>query len=254
MQILTSPTEIFQEKQDLLLFLDTHLPKLQEKDILVITSKIIALSEGRTAKLPTKQEKKDLAKRESEEIVETPWCAMTRKNTDWSANAGMDESNAQGKIIFLPKEPLASAQFLHTELCKKYGLKQFGLIISDTRLVPLRTGTLGIALAWAGIEPLQDYRGTKDLYGRELKMTQANIVHALATSAVLCMGEGAEQKPLALIREAPVAFSHSSGEISQLAVLPEQDLYAYVYAAHPIQPPRHQDLEASSASASSNDI
>lgn len=240
MQILAISTKLFHEGDDLLSFLIAFLPQLQEKDIVVITSKIIALSESRTIKNPTPEIKKHAAKTESEEIVETPWCLLTRKGNDWSANAGIDESNAQGKLILLPKNPKQTTVELHQQLKNHYHLKELGLIMSDTRLVPLRTGTLGIALTWSGIEPLTDYRGTKDLHGRELKMTQANIVHALATSAVLCMGEGAEQKPLALIRQAPVIFSESSGEISDLAVLPERDLYGYVYEKHPTEPPKPQ--------------
>ena len=71
-------------------------------------------------------------------------------------------------------------------------------------------------------------------------MTQANIVHALATSAVLCMGEGAEQKPISIIREAPVKFNETSGTISEISVLPQDDLYAYLYATHPIESPKPQ--------------
>ncbi|MCC7357810.1 coenzyme F420-0:L-glutamate ligase [Candidatus Uhrbacteria bacterium] len=240
MQILAVSTKLFHEGDNLLSFLIAFLPQLQEKDIVVVTSKIIALSESRTRENPTLEIKKHIARTESEESVETPWCTLTRKGNDWSANAGIDESNAQGKLILLPKNPKQTTIELQQQLKNHYRIKELGIIMCDTRLVPLRTGTLGIALAWSGIEPLTDYRGTKDLYGRELKMTQANIVHALATSAVLCMGEGAEQKPLALIQQAPVVFSKTSGEITDLSVLPEHDLYGYVYAKHPTEPPKPQ--------------
>jgi len=229
MEIIAHKLPLFKEDESLTNYLQTHLTEVKNGDIIVITSKIIALSEGRTVSNPTPDIKKAQAKIESEEIVETPWCLLTRRGNDWSANAGIDESNAQGKLILLPKNSQETAILIRQQLLKKFNFQQLGVIISDTRLVPLRIGTLGIALAWSGIEALIDYRGTKDLYGRELKMTQANIVHALASAAVLAMGEGSEQKPIALIRNAPVNFKETSGTISDLSVLPQDDLYAPLY-------------------------
>lgn len=250
MHVSAKTLPLFHPGENLTDYVEQHLQGLKEQDTVIVTSKIIALSENRTIPHPSAETKKALAIQESDENVATPWCLLTRKRQDWCANAGIDESNAQGNLILLPKNPVKSAEHLQQFLKETFGLKQLGVIISDTRLVPLRIGTLGIALAWAGIEPVADYRGTKDLYGRELKMTQANIVHALATSAVLCMGEGAEQKPLAIIRHAPVCFNEVSGGISEISVLPQDDLYAYLYAAHPIRSPRPQAPGTSSASGS----
>lgn len=240
MQVLTKKIPLFQPRTNLTEYLDQNLEEIHDQDILVITSKIIALAENRIVKDPSPEKKKSLATQESDEIVLTPWCLLTRRQQDWCANAGIDESNAQGALILLPTDPEKTANTVRDFLKQKYNLNQLGIIISDTRLVPLRIGTLGIALAWSGIEPITDYRGTKDLFGRELKMTQANIVHALATSAVLCMGEGAEQKPISIIREAPVKFNETSGTISEISVLPQDDLYAYLYATHPIESPKPQ--------------
>ena len=89
---------------------------------------------------------------------------------------------------------------------------------------------MGFALAYYGFQPLKEYRGTKDLFGREMKMTQANFPDALASAAVLAMGEGNESMPLALVRDIPdLVFTsrpyrprkpHSSFEIKS-----KEDLY-----------------------------
>jgi F420-0:gamma-glutamyl ligase len=69
--------------------------------------------------------------------------------------------------------------------------------------LPTRRGAIGFALAWAGFEPLYDYRRTKDIFGREFLIEQTNIADALAAAAVLVMGEGKEQTPLAILRDVP---------------------------------------------------
>lgn len=121
------------------------------------------------------------------------------------------------------------AKDLRESIMRRRGVSPLAVIITDTRLVPLQTGTMGIALAWAGLDPLLNYIGTPDLFGRELKMTKANVVHALASAAVLAMGEGAEGRPLVVISDAPVTFSDAAGASEDLAVSPSEDLYAALY-------------------------
>jgi len=78
-----------------------------------------------------------------------------------------------------------------------------GVIITDSRLVPMRRGVVGIAIGFFGFKPLKDYRGKKDIFGREFKMETSNIPDSLATAAVLEMGEGSERQPIAVITEIP---------------------------------------------------
>ena len=84
---------------------------------------------------------------------------------------------------------------------KEYKLKEFGIIISDSHTTPLRTGIMGIGLAYYGFNPLRDYRGKKDIFGRKLKMSQTNIVDSLSAAAVYEMGEGDEQTPVSIIED-----------------------------------------------------
>ena len=107
------------------------------------------------------------------------------------------------------------------------------MIITDTRLYPMRLGTMGVAIGYAGFAPIKNYAGTPDLFGRKLKRTQVNIVNALAVAAVLVMGEGAERRPLAVIEHADVAFGGGTPSIASLAIDPRDDLYKAAYASRP---------------------
>ena len=118
-------------------------------------------------------------------------------------NAGIDESNADGKLVLLPKDSFASAAKLRKQLMKIYRVKKLGVVITDSRVAPLRAGVTGVALGYAGFKGIRDYRGQGDIFGRTLEVTQTNIADCLATAAVLLMGEGNEQCPLAVIENLP---------------------------------------------------
>lgn len=223
-------TRIFQEGESLEDFLRTQLPrKMSEGAIMVVTSKILALSEGRVVFFETTKEKDRIVARESDEARRTPWCWLTRVHGEWCANAGVDESNAKGKIILLPRDCHVSARKIWQWAKREYRIKNLGVIVTDTRLYPMRVGTMGVALGWAGFSPLKNYIGKKDLFGRKLQHTQANIANAMAVSAVLAMGEGDEQTPLALIMNAPVVFSSRWLRSEQLAIDPREDVYRAAY-------------------------
>ena len=111
-----------------------------------------------------------------------------------------------------------------------YKIKNFGVVITDSHTIPLRRGTLGISLAHYGFTPLKDYRGERDIFGREFAIQVADIADGLAASAVLAMGEGKETTPLALITDIPfVVFSEKPYRgmrpFSSFEIEEKQDLY-----------------------------
>lgn len=229
MEIIPITTRLFTPHDTIHNFIDEYLPEISDKSIVVVTSKIIALAQQRFTTIIDKQHKYDIIRHESEQTVETPWCLLTKRGNDWSANAGVDESNANGQLILLPHTIENEARAIRDYLVERHNLSSLGVIITDTRILPMRSGTSGVALAWAGINPIKNYIGTPDLFGRNLAMTQANIVHALAAGAVLVMGEGNESIPLVHITNAPVDFSSVSGSISDIAIEPYDDLYRPIY-------------------------
>lgn len=225
MHIKAMKTSLFLEKEDMNIFLVKHLPQLKDGDILVITSKILALAQGRVGLL---KDREKLIKKDSKKIIKTPWAYLTLTSDGWCINAGVDDSNARGNIILLPKGTHGAARAILKEMKKKMHIKNLGILITDTKSQPLRVGTVGQAIACAGFEPLKSYIGKKDLFGRKSRLTQSNIADALAASAVLVMGEGNEQRPLAVISDAPVVFT-SKDNVKKLSLPPKKDIYSKVY-------------------------
>ncbi len=228
MKIKAIKTKIFHEGEELLPFIFEYVKKVPENSILVITSKIVALSEGRTMVARNDQEKSKIIKRESSFAFKTKIVWLTIKDGAVMANAGIDESNAKGKLIFLPKDSFSTAQFLRKKLMQKFGRKNLGILITDSRLLPLRAGTVGVALGYAGFEGVKNYIGKPDIFGRKLKMQKTDVADSLATAAVLCMGEGNERKPLAVITDAPVIFTGKVNK-KELVIDPKKDLYAPLF-------------------------
>ena len=222
-------TRLFRQGEALDDFIFEHLSRPKEGSVIAVTSKVMALSQNRVVQCSDAAEKEQIIRSESIETLQTPWCLLTKKNGEWCANAGTDESNAKGSLILLPRNIQKTAALLRNQLKKRFHLKRLGVLITDTRIYPMRAGTMGVAIGYAGFKPIKNYIGTKDLFGRTLKHTQANIVNALAVSAVLAMGEGAERRPLAVIEDAEVEFVDRVPSIESLAIDPCDDLYRAVY-------------------------
>lgn len=221
MKVKATRTRIFKEGENLRRFITEHIPTLKDGSVLVVTSKIVALAENRTALL---KDKDRIIKKESTWIIPTKYTPLTITNGMLMTSAGIDESNAQNGIILLPKNSYAAAKKLHTSLRGHYNIKNLGILITDSRTLPLRAGAIGIALGYAGFKGLKNYKGTPDIFGRALKITVANIADSLGAAAVLLMGEGDEKRPLAIIEEAPVEFVKKTNS-KELIIKPEEDLY-----------------------------
>ncbi|MEK7582601.1 MAG: coenzyme F420-0:L-glutamate ligase [Patescibacteria group bacterium] len=228
MDIIGIRTPLFEAGDDLIKFITHHVPVLWEGDIVAITSKIVALSQGRIAPLSART---TLIYRDSLKVIETPWAFLTLTHDGWCINAGADESNANGGIILLPKNAQKTAEAIRKKFVRHFSHKHLGVLITDTKSVPLRVGTIGRAIGYAGFEPLKSYIGEKDLFGRKGRFTQSNVADALAASAVFIMGEGDEQTPIAIIRDAPVHFINIKQKSARpahanLVISPGADIYA----------------------------
>jgi putative folate metabolism gamma-glutamate ligase len=213
--------------------LDRYIKKPAEGSVLAITSKIVSICEGRIE--PVKgTDKQKLIEQESEYFIKPSknsyGIALSIKNGVLAPMAGIDESNANGFYILWPKDAQKTANEVREHFVKKFKLKKFGVIITDSRTTPLRWGTTGFALAHSGFQALNNYIGKSDIFGRKLRVSKANIMDGLAGTAVLMMGEGKEQTPLALISDLPfVAFQPRNPtklEIRNLKLKIGVDLYA----------------------------
>ena len=224
MQIQSIKTRVFNENEDLISFILQYVKKIPEGSVLVVTSKIVALSEGRTVSDTRISTRERLIKEESDFALRTKHTWLTIKDGMVMASAGIDESNAKGKLILLPKDSFKSADFIRKELKKKFKVKKLGVLITDSRIFPLRAGIVGVSLGYAGFKGVRNYIGKKDIFKRVLKFSRTDIADSLATSAVLCMGEGNEQQPLALITNASVEFIEKVDK-KELFIDPKEDLY-----------------------------
>lgn len=227
-------THVFQEGDDLFAFITRYFKKLPEKSVIIVTSKIVALAEKRTAIAGNARMKEKLIRKESEFAIPTKYVWLTVKDGMAMASAGIDESNANGKLILLPKDSFKTARDLRDKLRPQHGVRHLGILITDSRTVPLRAGVTGVALGYAGFRGIKDYRGTPDIFGRKFEFSRTNIADGLAAAAVLAMGEGDERQPLAIIERAPVEFSDRVNR-AELYIDIQEDMYRPLFSKLPKQ-------------------
>lgn len=226
MNITAVKTSIFAEGDDLIAFIQKHVPKVREESIIAISSKVVALAEGRTAPVTQKEA---LIKKESSwrtKVFGKWW--LTVRDGVVIVNAGIDESNVQDRLVLLPKDSFASAHQIRSNLLQNISIRNLGVVITDSRVEPLRAGVTGVALGYAGFKGVRDYRGKKDIFGKKLEVTQTNVVDSLATAATLVMGEGSERQPIAIIEDAPVEFVKKVNR-KEISISMAQDMYRRLF-------------------------
>jgi len=233
---------------DLFEILSSSLPKkLEDKSVIAISSKIVAVTEGRIVDEISEEHRDKLAITESELYL--PRSAnqygymITINRGVLLGSGGIDRSNGNGSMILWPKDPQKSANKIREYLVRKYEITNLGIIITDSKSTPLRWGATGVTLAHSGFRALKSYVGTPDIFGRMMQHETANIYDALATSATLEMGEGNEQKPIAIITDvSSVDFQNrnpTKKELDFLRLNIETDFYAPILTSAKWLPGRH---------------
>lgn len=191
--------------------------RLRDGDVLVISSKFVAVSEGRVARLSSVRAGRrakqlaagnrmdericELVLRESDEVVGgIPGFVLASKDGLLTPNAGIDKSNVRhGSVVLYPRRPELSAWRVREALKFSRGVS-VGVVICDSRLSPTRRGTTGVAVASSGVEAVLDMRGRKDLFGNVLKVTSQGVADDLSSAAEILMGESDEGTPMVLVR------------------------------------------------------
>jgi len=192
---------------------------LEDDDIIAVSQKIISKADGLTFDLSTitpSQRAKQIAKRSRKDprLVELilkdssrvlrvgkKMLVVARKDGFICLNAGVDKSNVDGRHFYtrLPINADESAHKLRTELEQLTG-KKLAVIIGDTYSRPLRLGQVEFAIGVSGLDPIDDYRGRRDLFGYELKFKYVALADEIAAAAELVMGQGSEGVPVAIVR------------------------------------------------------
>jgi coenzyme F420-0:L-glutamate ligase/coenzyme F420-1:gamma-L-glutamate ligase len=214
--------------------------EINDGDILVFSQKIVSKNEGRILSLSSVNPSllangiansygKDprlieLILSESERIVrmENGIIIVKTKHGFVCANAGIDESNVQdGYATLLPKDPDKSASLLKERIGQKTG-KNISVIISDTFGRPFRLGQTDVAIGIAGLEPILDYNGKPDTFGKIMQVTAIAIADEICSASELVMGK-VEKCPIVIVRN--YNFNSSNAKIQELLRSEHEDLF-----------------------------
>jgi len=214
--------------------------EINDGDILVFSQKIVSKNDGRILSLSSVNPSllangiassygKDprlveLILSESKRIVriENGIIIVETKHGFVCANAGIDESNVQdGYATLLPDNPDQSANLLKGKIEQKTG-KNIAVIISDTFGRPFRLGQTNVAIGIAGLEPVLDYNGKPDTFGKIMQVTAIAIADEICSASELVMGK-VEKCPIAIVRN--YNFNLSDAKIQKLLRSEHDDLF-----------------------------
>ena len=214
--------------------------EINDGDILVFSQKIVSKNEGRVLSLSSVNPSllangiassygKDprlveLILSESKRIVrmENGIIIVETKHGFVCANAGIDESNVQdGYATLLPDDPDKSANLLKDGIEQKTG-KNTAVIISDTFGRPFRLGQTNVAIGIAGLEPILDYNGKPDTFGKIMQVTAIAIADEICSASELVMGK-VQKCPIVIVRN--YNFSSSDAKIQKMLRSDHDDLF-----------------------------
>ena len=217
--------------------------ELQEGDIIVFTQKIVSKAEGRHVNLaevtPSPQAETlaaetekdprlvELLLNESKQVLrKRPGLIIVEHNLGFiCANAGIDHSNVTGSddwVLLLPKDPDASARVLRRGL-ENSSEARLGVLIIDSHGRAWRNGTVGVTIGISGLPGVVDLRGTIDLFGYELQVTEVGAADELAAAASLMMGQVAEGTPVVHVRGFPYPLREA--DFNEILRPEEKDMF-----------------------------
>ena len=250
MELLPIHTPTFVAGDNLAQVLCTHA-NFSDGDILVLSSKALATTEGAAMEIhdtSASDEARVLAKQHRREpgFCQAVLDETVRMNGEVIAsangflltelqpngmqdgsilvpNAGLDRSNVeQTHTVGWPKDPVTSLRKLRDDIRSTSGAN-IALVLSDSSIAPRRKGVVAFALCVCGFDPFISLKGTSDIFGHALQVTEEASADQLATAANMVMGNSNQSVPAAIVREHGIAFSDFCGWVP--GIRREEDLY-----------------------------
>jgi len=213
---------------------------IQERDLLVVSQKIVSKAEGRLVRL-SEVSPSPRAQAVAEEIGRDPRLVevilsesrrvvrqdkgvlIVETHHGWvCANAGVDQSNVDADTAcLLPEDSDRSAAQLRERLRALTG-HDLALIVADTFGRPWREGLVNVAVGLAGFQPIVSYLGKEDPAGHVLQATILALADELASAAEPIMGK-LDRVPVAIIRG--LAWERAEASSRALMRDPARDLF-----------------------------
>jgi coenzyme F420-0:L-glutamate ligase/coenzyme F420-1:gamma-L-glutamate ligase len=197
---------------------------LADGDVVVVTHKIISKAEGKLEPVPDDAAYRRLVEREAVAVVRRRGDLVIAKTKHGfiCANAGIDRSNVPGgRAVLLPDRPDRSAHSLRKRLEQASGAR-LAVVVTDTFGRPWRRGLTDVAIGVSGIPAILDLRGSTDMQGRVLEVTEVAVVDEIAAAADLVMGK-ASGVPVAVVRG--LDLPEGDGRAADLVRPADEDLF-----------------------------
>jgi coenzyme F420-0:L-glutamate ligase/coenzyme F420-1:gamma-L-glutamate ligase len=216
--------------------------------VLVVAQKVVSKAEGRLvflrdvevtddARRLAEESGKDprvveLILRESQSVIRVrPGLIIAEHRTGHIlANAGIDASNTgvdavsgHEAVLLWPEDPDASARALSKAVSQALGY-HVPVVINDSLGRPWRMGTVGFAIGVAGLEPVWDQIGERDLDGRTMQVTAPAMADALAAAASLVQGETDQGTPVVWVEGCAPRVSEQASSKELLRAV-QQDMF-----------------------------
>ncbi len=221
--------------------------ELADGDVIVVAQKIVSKTEGRLvelARVQPSQEAQELAREvdkdprvvelvlaESNRVLRRrPGLLVVEHRLGFvCANAGIDHSNIDPQkggddewVLLLPEDPDRSAERLRAGLQDAHGAS-IGVLIVDSHGRAWRMGTVGVAVGVAGFPAVVDLRGTPDLFGRRLQISEVGLADEVSGAASILMGQAAEGRPVVHVRGLPYPLREAN--LREILRPEEEDLF-----------------------------
>ena len=202
--------------------------EVQDGDVLVVTQKIVSKAEGRLVAVDPDDPlgHKALVEEESVRVLRRRGDLVISETAHGfvCANAGIDRSNlGDGVAALLPRDSDRSARRIRDRVRDASGT-EVGVIVSDTFGRPWRKGLVDVAIGCAGIAAVVDLRGTDDVPGHLLQVTEVAVADEIAAAAELVMGK-AGGVPVAIVRGIDASWLRESSVKDEIIRSPSEDLF-----------------------------